>query len=193
MEFKEIEGQSSEELRRAYLADNFSAIAGAIFERVPDCHAIVLAVAQYWADEADDAVHAELVLSRDENPDWPACAANNPFADEFGLLTAINIWDLEREMQLPMLDENSSMITAFASYCQEGSDQEMEVAQAYLPYAIARRTGQANRVDIKIVGQMLRPQWEDRFDVGFDEQGNEHASLMEPAPSRPWWKRWFGG
>ncbi len=136
-----------------------------MFAAHPTANAIVFAVAQYWADEAADAVHDAFVLSTSRDPSWPACCEENdevfdhPYASEFvGYASGLN--------------DNSTMITAFASFCAEESSQEAETAQAYTPYAVVRRvpgSGSTVEVSVEITGQMHRPEWEDAV-VGEGEE-----------------------
>lgn len=201
-----IEGESSTELRHAFMTLHALPLARQVFEADPEASSLVIAVAQYWCDEADDAVHIEAVPCTSANPTWPQCLDDSPFihvesAD--GELwhelsprgAALAGWEVR--MGLPQLDENTNAITAFGAYCIEGSHQEMSMAEAYRPYAILRRDG--DTVAVEYVGTMHQPQWEDRFDVGFDDEGEDltedaEIEIPEPAGSfRSFLQRIFGG
>lgn len=132
-----------------------------IFEAHPTCQAIVFSVAQYWADEADDAVHDRFTLTTTPDPVWPRCLDDHEanFAD---------VGAYAYQNDLYGLDDNSTMITAFASYCSETTNQESDYSESYTPYAIIRRAGDSAAVEI--VGVMHRPDWEDAADVGYADE-----------------------
>lgn len=160
----------------------FLPFARRVFNLLPEVHSVVYAVAQYWSDEAADAVHERMLLSLDRDPKWPEFLRPPLYGIE-GLpglaydvearITAQGGPGLFRlRCEFPKLEDNGSMITAFAAFCPEGCDQEMSTAESYVPYAIARR-GAGGGVDLQIVGVLSRPEWEDRFDVGTDEVTGE--------------------
>ena len=62
------------------------------------------------------------------------------------------------------------MIVAFASYCREVSDQEQPSWRSHTPYGVVRRPLQNEPASLEVIGQMYRPQWEDRWDV-LDKDG----------------------
>lgn len=178
-----IVGETSRELREGYLERHFVPMARAIFERAPEVPCVGLAVGQFWCDEAEDAVHAEVVPFRQRDPSWPADhdeefveRVRSTFAKDGGYYRFLS--------RLPELDDNGPMITAFAAFCPEDCDQEMPVTESSVLYALARRSDSAV-VEIEVVGRMLRPEWEDRFDVGFDApEDPEAAAAIEAAVAK---------
>jgi len=147
-------------LREQHMREHVVPACTAMFAAHPTANAIVFAVAQYWADEANDAVHGQFVVSASRDPAWPSCCIESeevfgsPYAGDFvGYDSGLN--------------DNSTMITAFASCCVAESDQEAEVAAAYTPYAVIRRVpGAAGGegsvgVSVEVIGQLHRPEWED--------------------------------
>lgn len=172
-EWKGITGSTSAELRDRFLDQHFRPLAARAFAADPEVGALVLAVAQFWCDEADDAVHAEIVPTADRHPRWPECLRDPRFYDadeDYAYPTerteSLVGWEASRD--LPQLDDNSTMITAFGAYCVEGCDQEMAIAEAYRPFAVARR-GPDGAIEVEVVGVVHQPHWEDRFDVGFSD------------------------
>lgn len=131
----------------------------------PDVRSVTLAVAQYWDDEADDAVHAFVLASAAREPGWPV-VRTVPSAEVRRALA-----DLP-----PLYSDNYDMIVAFAAYCRSGAHQEMRVAEAALPYAIARQGGAG--VEIEVVGAVKQPAWEDRF-----LRPSRASRLPEPRPT----------
>lgn len=178
-----IDGNSSRELRERCMQQRFVPIAREILRRCPEMHSVGYLVGQYWCDEAEDAVHEAIVPFAERDPVWP------PAEDEFDAEErAFELLDqhfgdtpgafFDFTSEFPMLDSNTSAITAFASHCREGCDQEMSTAESHDLYAVARRAADGDDVVLTIVGNVLRPEWEDRFDVGF-EIGEEEMARRE--------------
>ena len=91
------------------------------------------------------------------------------------------------------LDDNTDMIVAFASYCREVSDQEQPSWRSHTPYGLIRRPLDGELPTFEVIGQMYRPEWEDRWDavergylMPFEDnppQGKREAT-SEPAKSK---------
>ncbi len=141
----------------------------ACFDRYPQLQSAMLLVAQYWADEANDAVHDQRIFSVLETPDLEAAFQ----ADKFykpdpinlpGFQTENEIYDvwwsvdetnIQNEEEICYWYDNGIAIPAFAAFCKEGCHQEMDMEEAYSPYAILRRKGE--EIEVEIVGRMYRP------------------------------------
>ncbi len=221
----EITGSTSVELRANYLEQTFRPLAAHVFASDARAQSLLLCISQHWADEADDAVHIEFIPAVVDQPTWPYCLMNNPFMTDEGSSNSLDdlypawsvvqplIWETTHD--LPFLDDNSSAITAFASCCPEETSQEDPIATAFQPYAIAYRdtADDGGDVRIEVVGKVLRPEWEDRFDI-IEEWNNVPFDSPEPidpppasAPTTPppapsdagadskpgWLRRLFGG
>ena len=182
-----ISGKTSAELRRKFIASHFVPLAAAAFKRDAEVHSIVMVVGQFWCDEAWDAVHIEMIPTAEREPQWPDCLNDARFFTvgdgyEEGTERTERLVGYTVSRDYPNLDNNTDSITAFAAYCQEGCDQEMAISEAYVPYAIARRANTSAGAEVEIVGEMVQPQWEDRFDVGFAAPSKEgNLSLLEGA------------
>ena len=185
-----LQGKTSAEIRQKYIDLHFVPLCRRAFEADPDVQSLILTVGQYWCDEAEDAVHLRAFPSGEAKPapgspehprgmasgdaktGWPGCLEDARWMVEgepsFGEMNARGAklvgWKASRD--LPHLDDNSTAITAFASYCVPGCDQEMPPAESQTPYAIGWRGRTPSDVQVDIVGHMHQPQWEDRFDVG---------------------------
>lgn len=143
-----LPGGTSAELRAFFLRWVLQPRAARLL-REPSTRSVTLAVAQYWNDEARDAVHLLLLPSPLRDPGWPLVGP------------APVRWPGEDSpLSLPYLD-NSDYITAFGAYCLPGCDQEMSLNEAYRPYAIARMGPEG--VEIERVGALRQPELEDRF------------------------------
>jgi hypothetical protein len=159
---------------------------GKVFAAHPRLQSAVLLVGQFWADEAYDAVHAELLYSISPSPDlaafaretaeisrleekkkisideaderlsWYRAFVDGPAAAEALGLNADRLFDFQESAWLPGWDSNDEMISLFAAFCTENASQEMPVAEAYAPYAIFRRAGDGGAA-VEIVGKNIRP------------------------------------
>jgi len=121
------------------------------FERFPQLQSVALLVAQYWDDEANDAVHEHTIFSILETPDLEAAfkADENNKSDRVNLTDLIDTyplqstwWELDGESseeEICYWEDNAIAIPAFAAFCQEGAHQCMSTREAYTPYAILRR------------------------------------------------------
>ena len=132
-------------------------MAKKLFAAHPQYNSLMLGVAQYWADEADDAVHYELCASERALPLWPHVCDQTAW-DEDGYENVpgeacSNCGDNFGYMG--MWDDNGAAIGAFEAYCHEGGSQDEAPANNYLPYAVARRAG--DDVAIEIIGRLQRP------------------------------------
>ncbi len=177
-------------LRQRYEREYILPIAKALFEIEPRCQSMLLAVGQYWCDEATDAVHDNLIACEARDPAWPQAAQVYPGAigdtETLALLLKESaeghevceldlaqglLFSLARKQAFPdgkavfTLDNNSDMIVAFASYCHEVSDQEQPSYRSHTPYGIVRRPAPGEDARVEIIGTMHRPEREDRWDV----------------------------
>lgn len=69
-------------LKRAEVVAAMSPKIAHIFEKLPQINAAVMYVAQYWADEANDAVHVEMSYSLRDAPDIEAHLARQSSVEE---------------------------------------------------------------------------------------------------------------
>jgi hypothetical protein len=152
--------------------------AKACFERFPQLQSIALLVAQYWDDEANDAVHEHTIFSVLETPDLEAAfkAEEENKSDRLNLQDLTDVFELENVWwaadklveETSYWDDNATAIPAFAAFCQEGAHQGMSTREAYTPYAILRR--RAEDIEVELVGQMLRPQLDGIKPEEWDEE-----------------------
>lgn len=180
-----IEGTSSAELREKCMRQRFVPLAKEMFARMPEVQSIAYTIGQYWCDEAEDAVHEEIATFLERAPKWPDAFAQE--ADEARKEAAFASHKHGFHgfaFDLPMLDDNGSAITAFASHCRELGDQEQPFTESHVVYAWARR-GAAGEVVLDVVGTMFRPEWEDRFDVGLGDEDREDGGGEALGGDRP--------
>ncbi|MEL6343633.1 MAG: hypothetical protein AAFV53_10920 [Myxococcota bacterium] len=166
-----LHGGRSSELRAHYLRWEFAPIAAELFRQSPRWASVTLAVAQYWCDEAHDAVHTVIIPSEHVNPGWPTPELRAEEGDDEAAVAVADDanaarWAARQSLWGhrvgPFYGDNYDLIVAFAAYCLPGCHQEMDYSQAYRPYAIARRGPDAS-MEMEIVGRMVQPEWEDRF------------------------------
>lgn len=131
------------------------------FDRHPRLQSAMMLVAQFWNDEADDAVHYEFIYSERETPDVGAASQAEDAEDEtwddvnFPSPMDEEAWYELRRANLYDGDSNGDAICLFAAFTRENCHQNMALAEAYEPYAIFRRTPQG--LTTEVVGKMLRP------------------------------------
>ncbi|MGH2899210.1 MAG: hypothetical protein ACRDMZ_11095, partial [Solirubrobacteraceae bacterium] len=145
---------------RTELLQRFEKHARTLLEQQPSRRSVMLAVAQYWNDGADDEVHAEIVCSTRETPVWPH-ECSNEYGD-----------DLNDKPTRPLAGEEccmcadwesfrfdfyaaygSPLVVAIELFCREGATQHMDSSEAYTPYAIARRAGDTIEIEVTAVPQ----------------------------------------
>lgn len=71
--YARLYGATPEEMRWMCLRYYVEPAARMLFRRVPAVQSMLFLVAQYWNDEADDAVHQCLVPCDRRDPKWPDC------------------------------------------------------------------------------------------------------------------------
>jgi hypothetical protein len=137
-----------------------------IFAKYEQIQSAMLVVAQYWSDDAQDAVHYRLVLSVLSTPSFPikleGCycdPVNLPdLPSHHEILSSVYDKRLVIEEDNSYWYENGIAIPAFSAFCKEDCHQDMENLDAYSPYAILRRKLTAkDGIEIEVVGEMLRP------------------------------------
>ncbi|WP_019500815.1 hypothetical protein [Pseudanabaena sp. PCC 6802] len=154
--------EQAAELREKLIANVIFPQVKLVFAKYNQLNSAMFLVAQYWADEASDAVHYQLLLSVLSTPVIPE--EDDLDSDPVNLPGLQNSWELldsldEDEDELGFYwNDNGDAIAAFAAFCKEDAHQEMDGLEAYSPYAVFRR--KESEIEIEIVGEMLRP-WAD--------------------------------
>ncbi len=159
--------EEAAELREKIISADIVPQIKLAFSKYPQLQSAMLLVAQYWDDEADDAVHSHVIFSVLPTP---ALGVELVDTDDYDDYDPVNL------PGLPSLDEidyslyedfdkiesgeycwndNGNAVPTFAAYCKEGSHQNMDYLEAYTPYAVFRRKEEA--IEIEVVGEMLRP------------------------------------
>ncbi|MEQ1736993.1 MAG: hypothetical protein ABL886_11400, partial [Rhodoglobus sp.] len=128
-----------------------------LFAVKPEIRSVMMSVAQYWSDEADDAVHAFAVASERATPLWPHVCAETAWNEENPEPIAGELCEsCGSDLGYFPCDDNGSSIPVFEPYCHEDGSQEESMADNYTPFAIARRTDDG--VAIEFVGTLHRPE-----------------------------------
>lgn len=154
------------QLRQKIIEQAILPVVKKCFEKYPQIRSATLLVAQYWDDEATDAVHEHFVFSVLDTPDLEAAykTEENYTEDNINLpglgKYCYLVGDAREELDEEGCHDyywpnNWDAIPAFAAFCREGASQLMSTAEAYTPYAVFRRCG--DDIEIEVVGQMLRP------------------------------------
>ncbi len=116
------------------------------FQTYERLQSAMLYVAQYWADEADDAVHAMLIVSErleptldgvgsGEDPNVPNTHIPQKYGE--GSSSEVYLWDAGAHW-----DDNGSAIPLWAAFAPEGGSQEYQsFSEVYLPAVMFYRHG----------------------------------------------------
>lgn len=170
------------DFRDGFIKDEVVPEVAGVFKRHSLTSAYLL-VSQFWADEADDAVHATMLWSRLPKPDLKAGLESLDEWDEESK-DLVNLADPPNRLcadgqhgvhdYLECWDENLAMIPLFAQYCTEGCDQEMKFSEAYVPCLLFVLAG--DKITYSIVGENVRPwlegvtpEWVSDGDLGLTE------------------------
>jgi hypothetical protein len=138
----------AEMARRRYLRTRLLPVMSKYFNDYKLLQSAMLCVAQYWADEADDAVHGTLIVSElfeptmegvtfesDRDPNIPNTNIRGEYADKPS--SAIGLWEAEAYW-----DDNMGAIPLWAAYAPEEGSQEYEYYKdVYRPAVMFYRHG----------------------------------------------------
>lgn len=132
--------------RLTWLQDELEPWLAKHFKANPDHQSVLAAVAQYWADEADDAVHLTLLASKSAVPDFFSSEWDE---DATGDTVGVN-WS-----NRPSWDDNGLSIRSFQGLCGEGGSQELPSSDQAEPFLLAQRQAKGHR--ITWLGRSQRP------------------------------------
>lgn len=158
-------GRTSADQRETCVKWYLEPAARLIFAALPEANSVVLAVSQYWCDEAYDATHLSLLACPERDPKWPKLVKSAFFGGDTWERNAVTE-NLDTITGGGFGDSNYGNIVAFGSQCRRDCHQEMTTEEAYRPWAIARRA-EGNDCVTEIVGKTLQRNFEDNFNVGF--------------------------
>ncbi|MFO0562879.1 MAG: hypothetical protein U0269_32970 [Polyangiales bacterium] len=166
-------GSTSADQRETCVRWYLEPTARLIFAAIPEANSVVLAVSQYWCDEAYDATHLSLLACPERNPKWPTLVKSAFFGGDTWERNAVTEC-IETVTGGAFGDSNYGNIVAFASQCRRDCHQEMTTEEAFRPWAVVRRA-EGNDCATEIVGKTVQRAYEDNFNVGFSRI-NEDAS-----------------
>ena len=146
---------------RAVATAELRVTAKRFFSLNPEYRSVMLSVAQYWADEADDAVHPHLTASVRSQPLWPHRCKDSVWGDdeEYKDIPGEGCRSCAQGFgYLAHWDDNGAAPMGFEAYCHEAGSQEEPEQRNYLPYAVARKIGpEPDAIEVEVVGQLQRP------------------------------------
>ncbi len=154
-------------LRHEWTRDELLPALRAVFARLPALRSAYVLVAQYWNDEADDAVHCAVVVSELEVPDLAAAGRAYDEPDDgdpenLPTLHSLELWDysytastLEPYHLKIRWNENNDAISLWAAYTLEGGHQNSSGLAAYAPALLVVRDG--DDLVVREDGPMRRP------------------------------------
>jgi uncharacterized protein (TIGR02996 family) len=139
----------AEMARRQYIRKELLPVVLDFFQKYEGLRSAMLCVAQYWSDEATDAVHGNLIVSELFEPKMEGVQS---YADEsdpdinlpnlkikigYHWGSVISLWDAK----IPW-DDNHDAIPLWAAFAPEGADQGYDkLSDAYSPAAMFYRYG----------------------------------------------------
>jgi hypothetical protein len=169
-------------LRRQYIEKKLVPPLRTRFAQYPRLRSAALCFAQYWDDEANDAVHDLWFFSILETPDFKAAFQGDGFEiDAFNLPGLPTHWQINRndgKEEFPY-EDNGLAIPLFAAYCREDCHQSMDYEEAYSLFAIFRKTGTG--IEIEFCGEMLRPWLEGVCPERCEEYSPEELETLKAA------------
>jgi uncharacterized protein (TIGR02996 family) len=138
----------AEMARRRYLREHLLPVFAKYFTTYERLQSAMLCVAQYWADEADDAVHGMLIVSElpeptlegvgyygeehRDDPNLPTTHIKPKYGE--GSSSEIDLYGTP-------WDDNSGAIPLWAAFAHEGGSQEMDPSEVYAPAVLFYRHG----------------------------------------------------
>lgn len=143
----ELSTSELNELRDRYIRLTVEPTIRWVFAKFPHIRSVTIRVAQYWDDEANDAVHGDLVFSELETPSLNQ--KDDPNFTVAPVLERKAPWDGWKYCNLDTGEFNHDVdgwsdnwiaIPLFAAWCAEDMTQEMGRDEAYSPYATYRKT-----------------------------------------------------
>jgi hypothetical protein len=158
-------GRTPAQIRAETLRERLVPWARECFARFPEVRSILLGVSQYWADEANDAVHADSVFATTETPHWPHLHYmewDNLGPRPDGYHDFCSSCGQREERAYPPWSDSWDAIPGFEMFCHEEGSQESDDNFNAMPFALLRRASDGD-VDVEIVGRVLRG-WLDRAD-----------------------------
>ncbi len=155
--------------RRDYLRLHLIPFVRNYFTQYPLLQSAMLCVAQFWNDEADDAVHGQLVVSEryepvvegvghsyeDDHPPPDPNLPNTKIVREYGETgSVVSIWPTP-------WDDNGEAIPVWAAYSpEEGSQEYSELSEVFAPAVlIFRHEGYEMQPMIRPHLNGVRPEW----------------------------------
>jgi hypothetical protein len=150
--------------RDDYINNIFLPIAKAMFKSHRQINSLVMCIAQYFNDEADDAVHVKLIPAsfKSSFKHWQDLfdSRKNTVISHFKLditkYCISNDDDFFEKYELPFLDNTEKMINAFGPFCKKGFTNCHDHIDSYSPYALAiRDKNYTNGIKIKTFDKFL--------------------------------------
>lgn len=140
-------------LRREWTRDHLLPALRALFARLPALRSACVLVAQYWNDEADDAVHCAVVVSELDAPDIAAASRAFDETDDgdpvnLPTLHSLELWGGDYTpstlepygLKIPW-DDNHDAVSLWAAYTPEGGSQNTDGLEDHAPVLRVSREG----------------------------------------------------
>jgi uncharacterized protein (TIGR02996 family) len=137
----------AEMARRTYVREQLLPLVARYFTTYERLQSAMLCVAQYWADEADDAVHDTMIVSELFEPtlegvEWDDESGVDPnlpntrINSKYGSGSAVSLYEADVNWQ-----DNSGAIPLWAAFAPEGGSQDFGIEENYAPAVMFYRHG----------------------------------------------------
>jgi len=138
---------------RSDVLERFATHAQALFAARPERRSVLLVVAQFtYAIEGE--IHVRCVLSQRPQPIWPhECHDTEDYGQEATHPGEECNWCSD-DVDLIYDGAFTHVIAAFGAFCASGANEDMDLNDAYRPYAVARRCDDGVTVDV--IGGFVR-------------------------------------
>lgn len=176
-------------LRLKILTEEVLPFVRKAFAQAPELQSALLLVAQYWSDNAEDAVHGRMLFSELPTPDVKAYfRAQQHFTADTVNRTNPPLDGDTADLAYVNWDDNGKAVIAFAAYCREDMTQFYDFYEdAYSAYAVFRK--QADGIDLQVVGEQMRP-WIDGVRPAYWCDLDEETDLTQvPSDLAGWYAR----
>lgn len=160
-------------LRRNFVEKRLIPVLESRFQIFPELKSAAMLVAQYWQDEANDAVHLRWIFSVLETPDISSVCSNDEVffeEDPTNLPNLPSHYNLNHTPPLPRFpsNENDFAISLFAAFCKETTGLDPTKFENHEVFAIFRKAG--DHLEVDYCGEMIRPWLDGVFPEGWESQ-----------------------
>lgn len=163
------------QMREQFLNEWAKPICNKVLSDLTDIKCCVVAIGQYYSDEATNAIHAKIFPSLKDFSSFKDLFSQDIYKDNFYNYKNKTFLSFNKILQEfsdknIFLSENLSMIYAFEEYC-EMSHQDEDYDKRYYPYAVI------DRESCTIIGKKIKE--EKKITMSYDDLISKLNSIIE--------------